>query len=134
MRLSTAISVLSASGALAGNYGMPVADTPAGYSSGWASKPTTHTALYAAVEPSVVAHSSGLSSAMVHDAASTATIHHSTPTPMIHETTAAMVHQTISSAAPGYTASVSPPMVHEGPITHTVSHINDCFRLEFIAD
>lgn len=129
MRLSTAISVLSASGVLAGNYGMPVVDTPPAENANvWASKPT-HTALYAAVESSVMIHKSGVSSVMVHDATSTPTIHHATSAAMIHETTAAMVHETISSAAPGYTASASPPMAHEGPITHTVSHTNTIFSI-----
>lgn len=119
MRLSTAISVLSASGALAGNYGMPVAGAPpAGHSSVWASKP----ALYAAADPSAMAHGSGMSSVMAHDATKTPTVHHTTSTTMAHETTPPAAH--------GYAASVSPPMVHEGPITHTVSHINIILSIE----
>lgn len=148
MRFSIALSVISATGALASN--MAMADTPSsGYADMWASQSA------ALVESSTMVHETAASPAMMHDATPTAMMHDITSTAMMHETTsaammhettsAAMMHETVSaavmhdvtSAVSGYTASVSPPMVHEGPVTHTVSHIYNrdvIFQREFIAD
>lgn len=87
-------------------------------------------------------HESSASSVMMHDATTSPVMMHDTPTAIMHEITstamihetasAAMTHETIStmvhditSAVSGYTASVSPPMAHEGPMTHTVSRIRN---------
>lgn len=142
MRLSTALSVISATGALA-NYGMGMADTPpSGYSNVWTTQPASHTALAAVMEPSPMVHETSASSVMMHDATISPVMMHDTPTAIMHEITstamihetasAAMMHESISTmvhdvtpAVSGYTASVSPPMAHEGPMTHTVSHIHN---------
>lgn len=126
MRFSTALSVISATGALANNYGMAMADTP--------SASIIHTALAAVVESSIMVHETAASSAMMHDTTTSAVMIHATPTAIMHEiTSTAMIHETtsaavmheVSSAVSGYTASASPPMAHEGPATHTVSDIHD---------
>lgn len=96
------------------------------------------TALAAVMESSAMVYEIATSSAMMYDTTTSAAMMHPTATAIMHEvasaaiiketTSAAMAHETMStmmhgvtSAVAAYTASVSPPMAHGGPMTHTVS-------------
>lgn len=128
MRLITAISVISATGALASNhaYEAPAYQAEGQVAGAVSSSWSEPSAQWAADAAAYVPHTSIL----VETVTSTAPMVHETAAVMVHETetTSAMVHEVTSSAVvheatvTAYTASVSPPMAHEGPKTHTVSH------------